>query len=117
MIFLTETKFKIRFIYVGVKAILNFHFDYLITSLSAMTFLPTSQSQHQAQQQGLPERHDPRHLLLGNLDLSPSVHMCGDLAHTEVRTALAVCLRRVLPWRRLLTDFVKTYKLGPIETM
>ena len=111
MIFLTETKFKIRFIYVGVKAILNFHFDYLITSLSAMTFLPTSQSQHQAQQQGLPERHDPRHLLLCNLDLSPSVHMCGDLAHTEVRTALAVCLRRVLPWRRLLTYFVKTYKL------
>ena len=80
--------------------------------LSVMTFLPMNQSQHQAQQQGLPERHDPRHLLLGNLDLSPSVHMCGDLAHTEVRTALAVCLRRVLPRRRLLTYlFVKTYKL------
>ena len=39
MTFLTETKCKIRFIYVGVnrlmeKTILNFHFDYLTPSLT-----------------------------------------------------------------------------------
>merc|ERR1719234_799421 len=44
----------------------------------------------------VPQGHDARHFLLRNLNLSTTVHMGRDLAHAEVRTSLAVRLRRVL---------------------
>ena len=68
--------------------ILNFHFDYLITSLSAMTFLPTNQSQHQAQQRGYLSAMIPG-ISCSAISISLRPYTCAEILRTQ---------KSELPW-------------------